>query len=420
MLVLRLFAVILTCFLAIAEASAQSSPYRLGVQDRLRVHVHEWPVLTGEFTIGIDGSVILPLIGEVKAMGLTTFELSSAISERLKSRTHLLTAPETVVDIAQYRPFYIVGGVERPGEYAFRPGLVVLKAVSIAGGFYRAPRSLDWGIERDSITAQGELRTFSDRLEELNAREIRLRAEAVDSDEFPAPSGTITAEMKMFLGEEKRLFEARRERHLTQIAAYEKSIALAKQEIASLSSQIATVQGQFTSAKSELDQTRQRVATGASNLARILPLERAVAQIERERKELDSAILRTRQQINNYEREILDLASLRKSSALSELQTLTALVKDTEAKMATARLMIEGAINEPRARLDLTGPDEVQVRYFLVREVDGISEEHEVGETTPVLPGSIVKVLRTSPMRRGTASRSINTDGSLPRARLQN
>ena len=71
----------------------------------------------------------------------------------------------------------------------------------------------------------------------------------------------------------------------------EKHIALAKQEIASLSSQIATVQGQFTSAKSELDQTRQRVATGASNLARILPLERAVAQIERERKELDSAIL---------------------------------------------------------------------------------------------------------------------------------
>ena len=65
MLVLRLFAVILTCFLAIAEASAQSSPYRLGVQDRLRVHVHEWPVLTAEFTIGIDGSVILPLIGEV-------------------------------------------------------------------------------------------------------------------------------------------------------------------------------------------------------------------------------------------------------------------------------------------------------------------------------------------------------------------
>ncbi len=100
---------------------AQAETYRLGVQDKLKIHVSEWPALTGEFTVGADGQVSLPIVGEIKAMGLLTGELAAMISRRLQEKGALKDPPDTAVDIASYRPFYILGQVATPGEYSYRP-----------------------------------------------------------------------------------------------------------------------------------------------------------------------------------------------------------------------------------------------------------------------------------------------------------
>src|SRR5687768_2842812 len=81
------FAVI-SVSLALFE-SALASDYKLGPQDKLRIKVHEWPALSDEMSIGDDGLIALPLIGNLKAAGSTTTELARQVSDQLQSRAKL-------------------------------------------------------------------------------------------------------------------------------------------------------------------------------------------------------------------------------------------------------------------------------------------------------------------------------------------
>jgi polysaccharide export outer membrane protein len=76
----------------------------------------------------------------VRATGLTQASLEQELAK--KFRSEYLRNPRVTVAILQYRPIYVVGEVEKQGEYAFKPGLNVLTAMASAGGgTYRANRN---------------------------------------------------------------------------------------------------------------------------------------------------------------------------------------------------------------------------------------------------------------------------------------
>ena len=111
--------------------------YRLGSGDKIRVITFGEESLTGEFFIGGSGNVSLPLIGEVSAIGLSVSEFQGAVEAKLKEG--YLKEPRVSVEVLNYRPFYILGEVEKPGTYPYTNGLTVLNAVATAEGFtYRA------------------------------------------------------------------------------------------------------------------------------------------------------------------------------------------------------------------------------------------------------------------------------------------
>ncbi|GAM96393.1 capsule polysaccharide export protein [alpha proteobacterium U9-1i] len=113
--------------------------YRLGAGDELRVIVFGEAELTGPFVVGTQGSIAYPLIGEVQAAGLTPLELAARLREGL---SQFLRNPNVSVEVANYRPFFILGEVTRPGSYPYSPNLTVQNAVATAGGFtYRANRN---------------------------------------------------------------------------------------------------------------------------------------------------------------------------------------------------------------------------------------------------------------------------------------
>jgi polysaccharide export outer membrane protein len=115
--------------------------YRLGSGDDLRISVFGQEDLTGRFVVTPQGTVAFPLIGEVKASGLTIPELSTLLTEKLQAGYVL--QPRVSIEMATYRPFYILGEVGRPGTYPFSAGLTVMNAVATAGGFsYRANSQL--------------------------------------------------------------------------------------------------------------------------------------------------------------------------------------------------------------------------------------------------------------------------------------
>lgn len=111
--------------------------YRLGPADKVRVNVFGEEALTGEFLVGGSGRISLPLIGEVQAAGLTITELQENIAAAL--REGYINEPRVNAEVLNYRPFYILGEVNTPGEYPYTNNLTVLNAVATAGGFtYRA------------------------------------------------------------------------------------------------------------------------------------------------------------------------------------------------------------------------------------------------------------------------------------------
>jgi polysaccharide export outer membrane protein len=97
--------------------------------------------LTGEFRVSDSGTIALPLIGIVRASGLTPDALATRVSEALL-HANLLRSPSVSAEVVTYRPIFILGEVSKPGQYPYQPGMTVVTAAAVAGGFtYRAVQS---------------------------------------------------------------------------------------------------------------------------------------------------------------------------------------------------------------------------------------------------------------------------------------
>ncbi len=119
-----------------ALTAAQES-YLLAAGDQLRVTVFGHEDLSAEVEVDGSGEISLPLIRQVKALGLSVEELEESITAALKP--DYLKRPRVSVEILSYRPYYIMGEVATPGSYPYVNGLTVINAVAVAGGFtYRA------------------------------------------------------------------------------------------------------------------------------------------------------------------------------------------------------------------------------------------------------------------------------------------
>lgn len=124
---------------ALEQGGAPDEGYRLDTGDQLRVTVFNQAQLTGDYKVAADGSISMPLIGQVSARGLTSSELEQALVKRLSVEKNLLVDPSVNVQVEAYRPFFILGEVRNPGQYPCPSDTTVLSAVAVAGGFtYRA------------------------------------------------------------------------------------------------------------------------------------------------------------------------------------------------------------------------------------------------------------------------------------------
>ena len=118
----------------------KTGTYRLGLGDEVRIFVFGEERLNADYKLSDTGMIVFPLLGNVPAIDKTTAEVEKAIAATLKSQGMLSDAKVTV-QVRTYRPFYITGQIAKPGEYAYQPGITVLAASAVAGGF--TPRAID-------------------------------------------------------------------------------------------------------------------------------------------------------------------------------------------------------------------------------------------------------------------------------------
>ena len=111
------------------------SRYRLASGDVISIYVlGEDDLKREKMRLTDAGTIQYPVLGEIQVKGLTTGELEQKITTGL-IKAQYLKHPRVTVNIDEYRPFFINGEVYKPGGYPYVPGLTVLKAVSLAGGF---------------------------------------------------------------------------------------------------------------------------------------------------------------------------------------------------------------------------------------------------------------------------------------------
>ncbi len=108
-------------------------PYQLDAGDELRVIVFGQDDLSNTYVVDQAGNIAMPLIGNVPARGRTTGAIEQTVAAKL--RAGYLRHPDVTVEVAKYRPFFVLGEVGAAGQYPFVPGMTVQQAVAIAGGF---------------------------------------------------------------------------------------------------------------------------------------------------------------------------------------------------------------------------------------------------------------------------------------------
>ena len=112
-------------------------PYTLASGDRLRVIVFGQDALSNSYAVNSSGTISMPLIGIVRAQGLTTTALERTVEARL--REGFIRDPKVSIEVDAYRPFFVLGEVTTAGQFPFISGMTAETAVAVAGGF--SPRA---------------------------------------------------------------------------------------------------------------------------------------------------------------------------------------------------------------------------------------------------------------------------------------
>ena len=114
------------------ETAVLDDSYLLGPGDELNIVVFNHEDLSGKFFVSEAGTISLPLIGEIRAARRTANAVRQDYSDHLANG--FLVNPNVSANISLYRPFFIIGGVEKPGAYPYQSGMSILHAIALAGG----------------------------------------------------------------------------------------------------------------------------------------------------------------------------------------------------------------------------------------------------------------------------------------------
>jgi exopolysaccharide production protein ExoF len=385
--------------LALISFSALGEEYRLGTQDKLKIRVaewqtiegtiREWSAVSGEYTVGASGNLSLPFVGETPAAGKTTAEIAETISKTLHQKFGLAEKPDATVELVEYRPFYITGDVQTPGQYPYAPGLTVVKAVSVAGGTKQS--SSGQRVERDFLNAKGSFDVLAEERLRLLAKRARLKAETEGASGIELPVELASnPKAPALLAEETAILSVRQGQLERQLAAMEDLRELLQNEIDSLERKSATQERQIDLAKRELSGIGTLKEKGLVENTRVLNAERTIADLEGRLLDYETAILQAKQDISKATQDAINLENSRDAGLAIRMQQVEADLVETNLKMDMYRgLMSEALSVAPEAALS---DEDVEVIYRLVRGANGKMTEIEASENTPVQPGDVIKV----------------------------
>ena len=129
----RMLAALLSVLLLSVSLGAQVTNYVVGPQDVLAITLFDQQDLSGKYTVEADGTFTFPLIGRVKAGGLSLRDVEHTLRTQLSDG--FFKNPQVSVSVEQYRSqrIFVVGEVRAPGPYPLVGDMTLIEALARAG-----------------------------------------------------------------------------------------------------------------------------------------------------------------------------------------------------------------------------------------------------------------------------------------------
>ncbi|WP_274425378.1 polysaccharide biosynthesis/export family protein [Chelativorans sp. YIM 93263] len=390
--------------LVVSPAAAQSDEaYRVSSGDVLSIVVYGEAALSGDYPVAPDGTIAYPLLGNVSVKGLNPIEvgrkIDSALSEYVPGAT-------VTTSVAEYAPIFLIGDVENPGEYQYRPGMIAIELVALGGGVRRGSSATD-NAQLQLISARQEYADLALQIFALEARRARLQAEFEGRDYTytpPTDSEPAVREARQRLIEgEKTLFEIRQ----ATLASEDEALAAQEQsyqdEIEQLTESIELHSNEIELLGQDVASNRDLAERGLTAKSNLREVERRLSSARRDALELHSYLARARQNQLAFRQRRQALVETRRNEAAAEIQEIDLNL----ARMRSSQRSVLDTVAE--TALITNGPEKPIVSYELLRRAEGDYQELDASERDSILPGDVLRVELTNPMPSGEAE----TTGSL-------
>ncbi|MBB3408986.1 exopolysaccharide production protein ExoF [Rhizobium sp. BK316] len=397
-------AAVFTC--AMGWSAAHADSYTLVPEDKIKLRVVEWrstdskyaswEALDGTYSVDDAGNLSIPIAGQIRASGQTTEQLSDAISDALAEKADLPVRPFIAVEIDQHAPIFVNGSIERPGRYPFEANMTVIKAVSIAGGYMRARDDSSY-YDRDRIQAAGDYRTAVLNRRDLLMRAARLRAEIAGQSDFGIPSEIAgVPDIDKLKAEELNLMRLRAVETNSKVEAADDLSRLYTQEIQSLEAKIVSQKRQIDLAQQELNNVNTLVSKGLTSNTRQFSVDRSLAETQSELLDLEIALTKSRQGLNESQREKADIINKRNAENQQELNTINLAINKAGIDMQVAQLLGDQAgysaeLARMGAESTLLGTTKKNFK-IVRRNEDGSYSNIVADENTALLPHDIIEI----------------------------
>src|SRR5689334_6815695 len=316
------------------SSAAAAEPYRLGVGDEIRLVIADVPEMTGSFPISSDGTIALPVVSDVPLAGLTLEEAKTALRNRLgKNVVNLSMA----VEISRFRPFFILGDVQKPGSYNWLPDLTIEKAVALAGG-YRAHSDL-FQAAVTGIRASESRHVAERELAQARVLEARLKAELEGKTTFSYDPETSDPVLRRYVAEavaaQQEMFRSRADGLAEQLALLNKEKQIRSDEISALNGRMEGHKRLADQLNGEIASVRDYVSRGLSPTSRLNELIREQSRVQSDTLQSHVLLNQAREGLNRVESQLASLPRERHLQILSEL-------KETDAGIARLASQLKG------------------------------------------------------------------------------
>jgi protein involved in polysaccharide export with SLBB domain len=354
--------------------------------------LQQHPELSGDYSIQDDGTIAIPVLGSFDIAPLTPKELQNLIDGAFNKALGR-TGSVTIVSIER-PPIYVLGPVKNPGSYAYSPGMTVLHAVTLAGGFPRQDTTEPWQkIERVRETTKRY--SNLEQLSELLAREAVLTAERDHTQPVP-PKQLVD-----IVGQNRAaaMIAVQQDRQSASVAAYNarlqataEAIMVARQEVDMLSTKsrsIESMDANIAALKKRADGIEQLYHSGALNNNLVIETKSRVVDAERARQDMIIQLAHAKGRIVTLNQDLAKLQADRQS----ELDTQIMAIDRQVAEASRENTASEGVLGALQVQFS---PPVSAISYEIVRQTAKGPVSFVGSGMSTLIPGDLVNVSTTN------------------------